>query len=151
MDTLAENFYHQQSQICHTKVDGAGKRARFYRNIGRNIETPAEAIEGHYIDKKCPFTGDVEITGRIIKGIVASHKMQRTLIVRRDYLHYIAKYKRFEKRHKKIAAHISPCFRVKAGDIVVIGECRKLSKTVAYNVLSTEEVADHKRKRFVPF
>ena len=49
---------------------------------------------GTYVDKKCPFTGNVSIRGRILKGIVVSTKMTRTLIIRRDYLHWISKYKR---------------------------------------------------------
>lgn len=43
-------------------------------------------------DKKCPFTGDVSIRGRILTGRVVSTKMTRTIIIRRDYLHYIPKY-----------------------------------------------------------
>ena len=31
------------------------------------FKTPAEAIEGTYVDKKCPFTSDVSIRGRIFK------------------------------------------------------------------------------------
>lgn len=31
---------------------------------------------------------------------------------------------RYEKRHRNISAHVSPCFRVKEGDSVVIGQCR---------------------------
>lgn len=31
------------------------------------FKTPAEAIEGQYVDKKCPFTSDVSIRGRILK------------------------------------------------------------------------------------
>ena len=53
--------------------------------------------------------------------MVTSTKMQGTIVMRRDYLHYVKKYNRFEKRHTNIAAHISPCFRVKVGDIVVAG------------------------------
>nr|GMC55511.1 40S ribosomal protein S11-like [Ipomoea batatas] len=41
----------------------------------------------------------------------------------------------YEKRHSNIAAHVSPCFRVKEGDHVIIGQCRPLSKTVRFNVL----------------
>ncbi|KAK6236092.1 hypothetical protein SCA6_011429, partial [Theobroma cacao] len=41
----------------------------------------------------------------------------------------------YEKRHSNIPAHISPCFRVKEGDHVIIGQCRPLSKTVRFNVL----------------
>jgi small subunit ribosomal protein S11e len=31
------------------------------------FKTPQAAIEGAFIDKKCPFTGDVSIRGRIFK------------------------------------------------------------------------------------
>jgi len=61
---------------------------------------------------------------------------------------------RYEKRHKNLAVHISPCFRVELGDQVTVGEqdsayedrfdrmltphsgqCRPLSKTVRFNVI----------------
>ena len=108
---------------------------RFYNNVGLGFKTPKEAIEGTYIDKKCPFTGNVSIRGRILTGEVKTHKMNRTLIMRMNYLHYIKKYQRYEKRHTNLPAHISPCFRVKEGDTVVVGQCRPLSKTVRFNVL----------------
>ena len=79
---------------------------------------------GNYIDHKCPFTGNVSIRGRILTGLVRSTKMNRTIVVRRDYLHFIKKYQRYEKRHANISAHISPCFRCHEGDTVVIGQCR---------------------------
>jgi len=81
-------------------------------------------------DKKCPFTGLVSIRGRILTGTVVSTKMHRTLIIRREYLHFIPKYARYEKRHKNLAAHVSPAFRVEEGDQVTVGQCRPLSKTV---------------------
>lgn len=58
--------------------------------------------------------------------------MHRTLIIRREYLHFIPKYARYEKRHKNLAAHVSPAFRVEDGDQVTVGQCRPLSKTVRY-------------------
>lgn len=70
-----------------------------------------QAIEGTYIDKKCPFTGNVSIRGRILTGVVQKMKMQRTIVIRRDYLHYIRKYNRFEKRHRNMSVHLSPAFR----------------------------------------
>ncbi|KAM1046541.1 hypothetical protein ACFX13_026612 [Malus domestica] len=84
---------------------------------------------GTYIDKKCSFTGNVSIRGRILAGTCQSAKMNKTIIVRRNYLHYIKKYQRYEKRHSNIPAHASPCFRVKEGDHVTIGQCSPLSKT----------------------
>ncbi|PNF15922.1 40S ribosomal protein S11 [Cryptotermes secundus] len=98
------------------------------------------AIDGTYIDKKCPFTGNVSIRGRILTGVVQKMKMQRTIVIRRDYLHYIRKYNRFEKRHKNMSVHLSPCFRdVEIGDVVTVGECRPLSKTVRFNVLKVSK------------
>jgi len=124
------------------KKRGATKKSfRWTRNIGLGYKTPKEAMEGTYIDKKCPFTGNVSIRGRILKGTVKSTKMKRTIVVRRDYLHYIRKYNRFEKRHRNIPAHLSPAFRVKEGDTVVIGQCRPLSKTVRFNVIRIESSA----------
>ena len=116
-----------------TKPGKAG--TRFYRSVGLGFKTPKEAIEGTYIDKKCPFTGNVSIRGRILTGTVHSTKMHRTLVVRRDYMHFIKKYSRYEKRHGNISAHVSPAFRAREGDTVVIGQCRPLSKTVRFNVL----------------
>lgn len=56
--------------------------------------------------------------------------MHRTIVIRREYLHYVPKYNRYEKRHKNLAAHVSPAFRVEEGDWVTVGQCRPLSKTV---------------------
>merc|ERR1712037_64988 len=138
---------HEKAYQCQEAVFVARKRAignkrqkpmRYIRNVGLGIKTPATAIEGNYVDKKCPFTGNVSIRGRILKGLVISTKMKRTIIIRRDYLHYTKKYRRFEKRHKNIAVHCSPAFNVKEGDIVTIGQCRPLSKTVRFNVVGHE-------------
>ena len=70
-----------------------------------------QAINGTYVDKKCPFTGNVHIRGRILSGVVLKMKMMRTIVIRRDYLHYVKKYNRFEKRHKNMSVHCSPAFR----------------------------------------
>merc|ERR1711941_78351 len=80
------------------------KGVRYYKNVGLGFKTPKEAIDGQYVDKKCPFTGNVSIRGRILKGMCISNKMKNTIIIRRDYLNYVKKYNRFEKRHKNLAA-----------------------------------------------
>lgn len=124
---------------------------RWVKNIGLGYVTPREAKTGHYIDKKCPFTGEVSIRGRILTGVVKSTKMTRTIIVRRDYLHYVKKYQRFQKRHSNTPAHLSPCFRVNEGDSVVIGQCRPLSKTVRFNVIKINAVGRDNAKQFSKF
>ncbi|PSC74714.1 40S ribosomal S11 [Micractinium conductrix] len=132
------------------KIVGKGGQ-RWYKNVGLGFRTPKEAIEGNYIDHKCPFTGNVAIRGRILSGKVKSTKMNRTIVVRRDYLHFIKKYQRYEKRHTNISAHLSPCFRCNEGDNVVIGQCRPLSKTVRFNVLRVVPAGSGAKKGFSGF
>ena len=107
------------------------KKIRYFKKIGLGIKTPSDAIQGTYIDKKCPFAGNVSVRGMIIKGMVLSTKMKNTVIVRRDYLHFVKKYQRYQKHHHNIPAHCSPAFkRITEGDIATICQCRPLSKTV---------------------
>merc|ERR1712215_360243 len=124
----------------------SSKKLRYVKSVGLGFKTPREAVEGTYIDKKCPFTGDVSIRGRILTGVVKSMKMNRTIVLRRDYLHFIKKYQRYEKRHKTLSAHMSPCFRdVQMGDLVTVGQCRPLSKTVRFNVLKVAKSVASKK------
>ncbi|CAN6605237.1 small ribosomal subunit protein uS17B [Trichomonascus vanleenenianus] len=143
----SERAYQKQPHIFqNSKAKVNRKTKRWYKDVGLGFKTPKEAIEGSYIDKKCPFVGQVSIRGRILTGTVVSTKMHRTIIIRRDYLHYIPKYNRYEKRHKNLAAHLSPAFRVNEGDVVTVGQCRPLSKTVRFNVLRVNVAAGGKKQ-----
>merc|ERR1712137_1508693 len=144
-----ERAFQKQPTIFLNKkralLTGKAKKLRYVKNVGLGFKTPREAIDGTYIDKKCPFTGNVHIRGRILTGRVLKQKMIRTIVIRRDYLHYIRRYNRFEKKHKNMSVHLSPCFRdVSIGDIVTVGECRPLSKTVKYNVLKVSKISGKK-------
>ncbi|CAO3659852.1 unnamed protein product [Umbelopsis vinacea] len=137
-EQIEKAFQKQGGVSLNTKTQK--RNTRWYKDVGLGFKTPKEAIEGTYIDKKCPFTGDVSIRGRILTGVVVSTKMKRTLVIRREYLHYIPKYSRYEKRHKNLSAHVSPAFvGVEAGDLVTVGQCRPLSKTVRFNVLKVSK------------
>jgi len=103
----------------------------------------------NHTDKKCPFTGMVSIRGRILTGRVVSTKMHRTLIIRREYLHFIPKYARYEKRHSNLAAHVSPAFRVEDGDTVTVGQCRPLSKTVSFTIATSGWAFDLDKTRWL--
>nr|CAH8843131.1 unnamed protein product [Trichobilharzia regenti] len=102
----------EQRENAFQKQEVKGRKGgRYYKSIGLGYKTPKDAIFGSYIDKKCPFTGNVRIRGRILTGIVRKMKMNRTIVIRRDYLKYVKKYNRYEKRHKNMSVHLSPCFR----------------------------------------
>ncbi|XP_055481656.1 40S ribosomal protein S11-like [Psammomys obesus] len=149
-DIQTERAYQKQPTIFQNKKHvllgetGKEKLPRYYKNIGLGFKTPKEAIEGTYIDKKCPFTGNVSVRGRILSSVVTKMKMQRIIFIRWDYLHYIRKHNHFEKN---ISVHLSACFRdVQIGDIVTVGECRSLSKTVRFNVLKVTKAAATKKQ-----
>ena len=90
-------------------------------------------------DRNCPFHGRLSIRGRVLDGVVISTKMDKTAVVRRDYLHYVPKLRRYERRRSHIPAHNPPCINVKEGDLVKIAECRPISKTVSFVVVEVLE------------
>lgn len=90
----------------------------------------------------------MNIRGKLITGTIKTTKMKNTVIIRKDYLHYIKKYNRFEKRHKNTAVHVSPAFRVKVGDEIMAGQCRPLSKTVRFNMLKVIRAQGGNKKGF---
>merc|ERR1712223_2174980 len=147
MADQTERAFQKQPTISHNRKGGLKKsESRFVVNPGLGFKVPVEAREGNYIDKKCPFTGKVSIRGRILTGVITKMKMNRTVVIRRDYLHYVKKYNRFEKRHKNMSVHMSPCFRdVQVGDVATVGECRPLSKTVKFNTLKVSRAAGNKK------
>jgi len=101
------------------------------RNIGLNVSIPEKECD----DVNCPFHGILPVRGQVITGKVVSDKMQGSVVVARDYLHYVKKYKRYEKRSSKLHAHNPPCIDAKVGDSVKIAECRPLSKTKTFVVV----------------
>ena len=98
------------------------------RNIGLNVKAPVESCN----DKDCPFHGTLPVRGQVITGIISSTKMQDTILVKRDYMHYVPKYERYEKRTSTYPAHCPPCIKAKIGNKVRIAECRPLSKTISF-------------------
>ena len=157
MDQTEKAFQKQDAVFIGSKRllgKKTKKAVRYWRNVGLGFKTPKEAKEGKYVDKKCPFTGNVSIRGKILRGmVVSSQKMKNTIALRRNYLHYIKKFNRFEKRHSNMSAHCSPCFDVSEGDIVTVGQCRPLSKTVRFNVVKVDknQIFGNPRKVFMLF
>ncbi|KAK9098464.1 hypothetical protein Syun_025509 [Stephania yunnanensis] len=102
------NVFLSSKGLKKKRAPGKGGN-RFSKSIGLGFKTPREATDGP------------SFAGIVFPGYVASWPYWLSV--------------KYEKRHSNIPAHISPCFRVKEGDYVIIGQCRPLSKTVRFNVL----------------
>ena len=72
---------------------------------------------------------------RIMQGVVVSDKMEKTIVVNveRKFPHSL--YKKFIKRSKRYHVHDEDN-QFKMGDIVNIQECRPLSKSKRWEVIS---------------
>lgn len=90
-------------------------------------------------DINCPFHGELPIRGRVLEGVVVTAKMDKTVVVERDYLSYISKFMRYERRRSRIPSHNPPCIDAKEGDRVIIAESRPVSKTVSFVVVEKME------------
>lgn len=101
------------------------------RDIGVDVKAPTADCN----DPHCPFHGGFSVRGQIIDGQVVSTRMERSARVQREYLRYVPKYERYEKRTSSYNVHAPPCMNVQVGDYVKIMECRPLSKTVSFVVI----------------
>ncbi|MGC8982600.1 MAG: 30S ribosomal protein S17 [Desulfurococcaceae archaeon] len=110
----------------------SGKQEAKVRNIGIPGLTPPEKTCN---DPKCPWHGHLKVRGIILRGVVVKKKMQRAVVVRHEYLHYVSKYMRYERRRKNIHARLPPCIDVNEGDEVIIAETRPLAKTISFVVV----------------
>ncbi len=103
------------------------------RNIGiPNVEPPEKTCN----DQNCPFHGNLPVRGKVIEGIVTSVKMHRAVTFQTDYLSLVKKYMRYERRRSKKHAYLPPCIEARVGDTVKAVECRPLSKTISFAVVS---------------
>jgi small subunit ribosomal protein S17 len=100
-------------------------------NIGLDVKTPKKPCD----DRNCPFHGHLSVRRKFLDGKVVSAKMTKTVTVERDFLEYVKKYTRYEKRRSRIMAHSPPCLELHEGDRVRIAECRPISKEVAFVVV----------------
>lgn len=86
-------------------------------------------------DLKCAVHGSLKVRGNVFEGHVINAKGTKTVTIERILTKFIKKYERYLKVKSKIKAYCPDCFEVKEGDIVRIGETRKLSKTKSFVVL----------------
>ncbi len=93
-------------------------------------------------DNRCPNHGSIKVRGNVFDGVVVSTKPSKTVTVERKLVKYLPKFERYKKTKSRIYAHNPACINAKEGDMVRVGETRKLSKTknfVVMQVLTKEE------------
>lgn len=61
--------------------------------------------------------------------------MQQTVTVEWIRRRYVPKYERYLKSRTKVKAHNPPEIDAKAGDLVVIQQCRPISKTKHFTIV----------------
>lgn len=93
-------------------------------------------------DQKCWKHGDTKVRGERLEGTVVSTKAKNTAVVERAITKKLNKYQRWAKERSRISAHNPTCINAEAGDYVVLGETRKLSKTKAWTVLEIVRKAE---------
>ena len=107
------------------------------RDIGIDVPAPEQSCT----DAHCPFHGKLSVHGQALEGVVVSTKMQRTAVIEREYLRYLQKFERFEKRTRRMNIHAPPCLGLSVGDRVTVMECRPLAKTVHFVAVRNQGVA----------
>ena len=94
-------------------------------------------VECH--DIRCPTHGSIKVRGNVFVGKVKSMKPSKTVSIMRVVTHYVPKFERYRKVKSVVAAHKPDCMQdIHEGDVVRIGETRRLSKTKAFVVLGKE-------------
>jgi len=85
------------------------------------------------------------VRGNIFEGKVVSAKAQKTVTVERSLTHYLSKYERYKKIKSKVKAHNPESINAKEGDIVQVGETRKISKTKNFIVMKILQKSGEKQ------
>lgn len=69
------------------------------------------------------------VRGNELVGKVVSAKTPKMVTIEREIVVYVSKFERYKKLKSKVHAHNPEWINAKEGDIVKIGETRKISKT----------------------
>lgn len=111
-------------------MNEALKRIMDEQKISLKID---DSVKGK--DVKCPFTGGLKLRGKTFTGIVVSKDTHRTVVVEWTVKHFVRKYERFMVKKTKVSAHNPEIINANIGDMVIIGECKPLSKTKNFVVI----------------
>jgi small subunit ribosomal protein S17 len=71
-----------------------------------------------------------------MKGVVVSNKMVKTIVVNVDTIKAHPKYLKQYRSSKKYKVHVEDASKYAVGDVVVIQECRPMSRHKRHSVVS---------------
>src|SRR5436309_748610 len=107
------------------------------RDVGIDVPIPEKPCT----DPKCPFHGRLSVRGQTLEGVFVSTRMQNTVVIERQYLRFIRKYQRYEKRTRRMNVHAPPCLGLQIGHRVLAMEFRPLGKTVHFVAIHNQGLA----------
>lgn len=123
-----------------------GKKIKV-RNIGIPYILPPVSVCD---DSLCPWHGHLKVRLKLLEVTVEKVRMHKAAVVTHEWVHYIRKYNRYERRRRRMTVRVPECVEVKPGDRVIIAETRTLSKTIAWVVVGKkEDVVEWKAKHEV--
>lgn len=105
------------------------------QKTGKGNEAQDGMAKGHGHAMKHGNTKGLSIRGAIFIGKVTSAKAPLTVTVEKEIVRYVAKYERYKKDRAIVKAHNPPQIGAAEGDLVKVGETRKISKTKSFVVL----------------
>lgn len=106
------------------------------KNIGIPQVLPPQSVCD---DPLCPWHGHLKVRLKLLEVTVEKVRMHKAAVVIHEWLHYIRKYNRYERRRRKMRVRVPECIEVKPGDRVIIAETRPLSKTISWVVIGKKE------------
>ena len=86
-------------------------------------------------DPNCPIHGHIKVRGQTFVGRVVRYRMQKTATVEWERIVKIPKYERVFRTTSRVKVHVPDCIKIREGDLVRIGETKKISKTKSFVVL----------------
>lgn len=96
-------------------------------------------------DKRCHVHGNLKTRGRIFEGRVIT-KFPTRVAIEFERMIYNKKYERYSKSKTKIHARLPICMEneIRIGDLIMIQECRPLSKLIHFVAIKKIKGKDEK-------
>ena len=111
------------------------KKEKGMKNAGYDVPKPSKSCS----DRNCPWHGFLRTRGRTFVAKVVTLHNPSTPIVEWEHTKFIPKFERSERRKTRVSAHKPGCIDVGVGSSVFIAECRPLSKTKNFVIVSVIE------------